>query len=584
MTAEPALESRTPARPGRTPIGESLRSAATPAGLWRLAPSAVSALAILGSFVGYFIANGRLWFFGDDWSFIMSRSLRHNTVHNLFAPHNEHWSTVPIVIYRTIYAVFGLHHYRIFVLPVLFAHVGICVLIWVLMRRAGASPWATTGGVVLAAVCGGGAENLEWDFQIGFVGSVFFGLLAILLIDTERLSRMRIAWIWVVLVLGLMCSGIGVPMVVAAAVFAALRQTWRSGLITLSVPAVVFVLWYLAYGHTGTAADKVTVSERLKTPSYVWQGLTNTWQVNTAIPSAGALILAAICLPVLVAGARDRLGRLAIALLAGEAALFILTGWTRVRFGTSQATASRYVYISTMLTVVAAVWTVRALTQLARERAPGRRPVPIIATTVLVTALTVVAMGAQAHQDLITRQGLTRTTEDRILGAAALIRQGVPIVNCCPEPHYNSPVNIVGLHSPNVLKALPDVKLTPEQEIAARGVMQVYVSAATTVPAMHGTVALGGRPVAAGSCLSEPAGAGQPALITNSAGLAAVTITTNGAAVDTQLTYQGMTSPVLEWPIGTPGVSHTVRLLASQPGATVVATVPPGATFVVCRS
>ena len=67
--------------------------------------------------------------------------------------------------------------------PVLTAHLVICVVLFWLLRRFGASPWVSLGTALFIAFYGAGAEDTLWAFQIGFVGSVMFGLLAIAAID-----------------------------------------------------------------------------------------------------------------------------------------------------------------------------------------------------------------------------------------------------------------------------------------------------------------------------------------------------------------------------------------------------------------
>ena len=49
------------------------------------------------------------WFFRDELGFLTGREA--DTLARLFEPHNEHWSTLPIVLYRAALAVFGLRSY-----------------------------------------------------------------------------------------------------------------------------------------------------------------------------------------------------------------------------------------------------------------------------------------------------------------------------------------------------------------------------------------------------------------------------------------------------------------------------------------
>ena len=67
----------------------------------------------------------KLWFFGDEWAFINYRALSGGDGPGPLAPHNEHWSTIPLILYRIMWHVVGLQHYPLWVLmPVVTLMVG----------------------------------------------------------------------------------------------------------------------------------------------------------------------------------------------------------------------------------------------------------------------------------------------------------------------------------------------------------------------------------------------------------------------------------------------------------------------------
>ena len=51
------------------------------------------------------------------------------------------------------------------------------------MRRAGVGPWIATAAASVFVLFGPGAEDIIWAFQMGFTGSVAFGLAALILVD-----------------------------------------------------------------------------------------------------------------------------------------------------------------------------------------------------------------------------------------------------------------------------------------------------------------------------------------------------------------------------------------------------------------
>jgi hypothetical protein len=257
--------------------------------------------------------------------------------------------------------------------------------------------------------------------------------------------------------------------------------------------------------------------------------------------------------------------------------------------GVSQADVSRYVYVSTMLTIVAAVWSSRALVRQARRWVPEHRPTPIVVALVLGVLLTLVSMAAEAHQFYSGRVRLVKNGEQQILAAAQLIRQDAPtFVTPYPEGHYNPDVTSARLAQPAVLKALPTFTLTPAQEITTRGVMQVAVRPGSRIVPMNGTVELtsSGQSLANGesSCLVGTADSSHPVLVTDASGRADVTVSTTGP-VFTQLRYKGLTSPVTSWKVpATAGGAGAVVVTMSQPGATLLVYTTPNTSFTVCRS
>src|SRR4051794_2271391 len=47
-----------------------------------------------------------MWFYLDEWDFLANRTAFN--VHDLFRAHNEHWVTLPVLVYRGMWWIFGL--------------------------------------------------------------------------------------------------------------------------------------------------------------------------------------------------------------------------------------------------------------------------------------------------------------------------------------------------------------------------------------------------------------------------------------------------------------------------------------------
>src|SRR5665213_798140 len=67
------------------------------------------------------------WFFRDDFFFITNRNA--TSVNDLFRPYDGHWTTVPVLIFRTLWALFGLRTYVPYQASVLALHLGACALL-----------------------------------------------------------------------------------------------------------------------------------------------------------------------------------------------------------------------------------------------------------------------------------------------------------------------------------------------------------------------------------------------------------------------------------------------------------------------
>ena len=112
-------------------------------------------------------------------------------------------------------------------------HLTVAVLLRVIMRRGGVSPWIATSTAALLAFFGAGDDNILVAFQIGLVGSLVFGLTQLLLADhdgpIDRAQRR----------LGLGCARVSpgccarasaVPMTIVVGIAMLLRRGWRIAL------------------------------------------------------------------------------------------------------------------------------------------------------------------------------------------------------------------------------------------------------------------------------------------------------------------------------------------------------------------
>ena len=332
--------------------GPALSVGVARAALERNAGRIFAVIAVCGWAILLWMGRG-LTFFSDEWAFIETRSLF--DVQTWFAPHNEHWSTVPIVIYRLLMEVVGLRTYVPYLAVLIGLHVAVAAAVFVLLRRW-TGPLAALGGGTLVLFLGSGFENLYWAFQIGFVGTIAAGLWMVWLLDGPAGSR-RAAAVVGLLVVSLATSGLALVFLGIAAILMLMRPDWRRFAPGLLVPLLVYAAWYVLVGNAGLAADRDPLSlERvLQAPWFVAEGLENAVGAITGVGS----VLAGIVVVLLLLGLLDavvrghRVPAPTIALSAGLVLEYALIALTRAGVTFGQSDYTRYTYLGAILVLLA---------------------------------------------------------------------------------------------------------------------------------------------------------------------------------------------------------------------------------------
>ena len=176
------------------------------------------------AFAWWLLLGRGTWFNFDEWVFLTGRGLG---AQDLLAPFNGHWSTLPTLAYRLLFGVVGLRSYAPYLAVTISLQVTTAALLRVIMRRLGIGPWIATAAASLYVLFGAGAENVLWAWQMSFVGALVFGLVHLLLVDHDGPIDRRD---WLGLAAGLaalMCSGVGVAMVVMVGIAALIRRGWH---------------------------------------------------------------------------------------------------------------------------------------------------------------------------------------------------------------------------------------------------------------------------------------------------------------------------------------------------------------------
>lgn len=306
----------------------------------------------------------RQWFSTDEWDFLAARD--GGDVSDLLRPHNEHWSTVPILAFRLLYHLFGLHSYVPYLLVVVALHLGAVALLRVIMRRSGVGPWLATAASSSMALFGSGSFNITFAFQIGFCGSLIFGLTHLLLADHDGPLNGRDVLGAAAGLLAVMCSGVGVVMVGVAGLACLIRRGPVAALVHTVPAGAAFVLWVATSGRD-RYGSRASLSEVLR---FAVTNVRATFAAVGDLPGVGvalAVVLVVGCGVLAATVPRTDLRRTVggpAALLVGAGAFALTTGIGRGAENvdaTLGAGASRYLHITAMLVLPALAMAANAL-------------------------------------------------------------------------------------------------------------------------------------------------------------------------------------------------------------------------------
>jgi hypothetical protein len=440
----------------------------------------VSALAVAG--VLLLVLGRDQWFWYDEWDFFVNRQDTPWT--NVFRPHNEHLTALPLASYRILLATVGMGSYLPYYGLFLIVHLTVVYLLYRLLRVSNVPASAALPLCAVIAFLGSGAQNVLWAWQTGLVGSLAF-FLAALLVLVRRQDRRSDAVAVGLLVGSLLCSGVGVSAVAAAAATRGIQQRSLLAVARIAaVPAVLYVAWYLAAGRdTDTSTDGSLLASVALAPEFVFAMVSASAAGVVGLPvTAAGAVLAVTAVAGLIAAylTADRLpvaatgGLLMLALLAGS------TGLLRAaEHGVELAAAGRYVYLGATMLVLALAALAFPVTTTAERR---RRTVhAVVAVAVVALGANVIVLGAAARGEAFLEQAV----KDRFYATAALLAEDeVPYLpEARLQPELAPALTVAGVQrllDRNAVQAPAVADVDPDELAAAVTVLQTSVAPADT--------------------------------------------------------------------------------------------------------
>jgi hypothetical protein len=325
------------------------------------------------------LALGRYrWFFHDEWDYLAGRN--GGDIENILIPHNEHWSTLPILVYRALFRLVGLRSYLPYQGVLVVLHLTAAALLRVVMRRAGVGPWIATAAAALFVLFGTGAENLVYAVNMGFAGALVFGLVQLLLADHDGPIDRRDAIGLLAGFAALLCSSVALTMVAVVGVATLVRRGWRVAALHTAPLAVIYVVWFLAFRDKRTAHGVGWFRHEVSSPRdvvrFVRTGVTAAFngmgQLRAVALALGVILVVGL---VLAWRSRDLAQRRRLAapaaLLVGAFLSLGLTGIARAAdFGPEFARRGRYLYLFAALVLPALAVAADAVTRRWRVLAP----------------------------------------------------------------------------------------------------------------------------------------------------------------------------------------------------------------------
>jgi hypothetical protein len=212
--------------------------------------------------------NAPITFLLDDWDVLLHR--RGFDAEDFLDPHARHLILGPALVYKSIQATFGMEDrlpYAIAAIAFFLASVG---LLWVYLRRR-VGDWVALAAVLPVLVMGTAYQDLLSPFQIGYFGSMAFGIGALLAIERrDRLGdRLACALLVGSLAFAEIALAFAAGIVVALAIQRGpLRRGW-----VVAVPVLLYAAWYLTFGNDSEQQSAMSLHDIANSPPYILNGI-----------------------------------------------------------------------------------------------------------------------------------------------------------------------------------------------------------------------------------------------------------------------------------------------------------------------
>jgi hypothetical protein len=499
----------------------------------------------------------------------------------LLEPYAGHWQPIPILLYRSIFAVFGIEPYWPYALMGILLHLVVCTLTYLILVRCGISRWVAVATTWALLFFGAGSEAWLSDAPMALTSSLAFGLGATYLCLGDDLARRR-TLAATLLLLGIMCSATGAVAIVLVACFClAARGPWTA--LRVAGPAfAIFVLWFLFFGRTGGRVAN-DAAAYLSVPEFVWTGLTAPIGNALGTPAAGAaltlgVVAAAFVLPV----TRPALRHLALAGILAAAAQMTLSSSANLIIGPSAMNVGRYQYVALVLFAPAVALVLQALVTYAgtRQRGPGRA-LPVLVAFAVLAAVTVQGLREEREQSFfLNAQSIF--FRDSLYGVAAAAAEGERLLTESTGIAIATGADFELFAQPELRSGLSDWPVDDLTKLQAEGEFFVGVSPESLVlgaPTALRSTSFHETPRLGAGCVDYMANTYSPVLVMDTGLGAQILVTSESGAVTSVLQRDDLVSNSRRWGL-VPGQPTFIGSTAI--GASLTLAFDAGGQYTIC--
>jgi hypothetical protein len=546
----------------------------------RLRPAVLVVGAVVQTIVVLRLSR-RSWFGVDAVNYLTTRGPVPSANEGLFRPYGGHWQTIPLLVYRLLFKVFGMESYLPYVAVALAIHLAITFVLFALLQSVGASRWTAALVAWLVLFYGAGAEAFMWDAPMVLTSSLLLGLVAAHVLVRRRFSGRSRVVAAALLLAAVMCSGTGLAVAVTVGVFVLLRAGPKAAIVVGGPAVLAFSVWFFTIGRDGRVHLSAHTIPHI--PGYVWSGLTGSLGSVLGIPGTGVVVLLALVVVLCWPHVRSvALRQLAVAGFVGALAQLVLSSFASLVVGHGAARVGRYEYLVWVLmaaSVALAVEILAQLVDLGRLGAGARSVLPVVA--VLLLAATTLQGISQERRYADFGAASARLYRPWVYGSIMAADAGEKQLVVDADTGFNGG-RFELFAAPQLRSRLPAGPSTPENRLVAES--EYFVDVTPDDPGLFSPTTLrvqglrGSLRTRHGCVTLTTDGSGPATIDVDTGGTGTeIGVTSNSTFLTTQLFRAYVPSPVRSWGavpgpvyVATTARNATLRIVLNGTGVVVV--------------